>query len=161
MKAREDRQKVMLRARLRDGAHWHDVCVLNMSAHGLGIQASTPPDRGTYVEICRGRHSIIARVAWSKGHRAGLRAQDAICIPGFVNDAGNAASSRPALGGRPVERRRIARTAAERHEQNRFKARGIEFACLALVGGALAITVFGTVQQALAQPLSRSSKALD
>jgi hypothetical protein len=161
MKAREERQKVMIRARMRDGVHWHDVCVLNMSTHGLGIQAAEPPGRGTYVEICRGRHSIVARVAWSKGHRAGLRAQDAIFIPAFLNDSGNAAASRPAFGGRPVERRRAARTAAERHEQNRFRARSIEFACLALVGGALAMTVFGSVQQALAQPLSRISQALD
>jgi hypothetical protein len=161
MKAREERQKVMIRARMRDGVHWHDVCVLNMSAHGLGIQAAEPPERGTYVEICRGRHSIIARVAWSKGHRAGLRAQDAIFIPAFVSDSGDTAAARPAFGGRPVERRRFARTAGERHEHSRFRARSIEFACLALVGSALAMTLVGSVQQALARPLSRISQALD
>lgn len=160
MKAREDRKKVMIRARMRDGVHWHDVCVLNMSTYGLGIQTAEPPQRGIYVEICRGRHSIIARVAWSKGHKAGLRAQDAIYLPGFVDDADNPVSAGPAVGGWPVERRRVARSAAERHELSRFKARSIEFACLALIGGALATTALGIIQQAVAQPLSRITKAL-
>ena len=161
MKAREERQKVMLRARLRDGAHWHDVCVLNMSANGLGIQAARPPHRGTYVEICRGRQTIIARVAWSKGHRAGLRSQDAISITVFVNDSADPAAERPAFGGKPIERRRFQRSLADQHELSRLKSRGIEFACLALVAGTLAVTTFGIVEHALANPLAEVRKALD
>jgi len=160
MKAREERQKVMLRARLRDGVHWHDVCVLNMSAHGLGIQAAWPPERGTYVEICRGRQSIIARVAWAKGHRAGLRAQDAVSVAAFANDLADADAKRPVFGGKPVERRRFQRSAEERHELSRLKSRSIEFACLALAAGTIAMTAFGAVEQALADPLAQVRKAL-
>ena len=161
MKAREERQKVMLRARMRDGVQWHDVCVLNMSSHGLGIQAARPPERGTYVEICRGRQSIVARVAWSKGHRAGLRAQELLSLTAFANDSVDANAERPLSGGKPVERRRFQRSTAERHELSRLKSRSIEFACLALIAGTIAVTAFGAVQQALASPLARVSKALN
>lgn len=67
VKPREERQKVMIKARMRTGVSWHDVCILNLSAHGVGLQAAEPPARGTYVEIRRGPHVIVARVAWSKG----------------------------------------------------------------------------------------------
>jgi hypothetical protein len=156
MKAREERQKVMLRARMRDGIYWHDVCVLNMSGHGLGIQAARPPDRGTYVEICRGGQSIIARVAWSRGHRAGLRAQDALSVAAFANDSPDPVAERPVFGGKTVERRRFQRSAVERYELSRFQSRSIEFACLVFIGGTVAVTTFGVVHEAtLATPLGK------
>ena len=160
MKPREDRQKVMIKARMRSGASWHDVCILNVSLHGLGIQSAEPPERGTYVEICRGTQAIIARVAWSKGHRAGLRAQDAIFVRALINDNVAAPPQRISQG-RPVERRRAPRTAQQSHESSRLVGRAMEFACLALFVGALAMTAFGAVEQALAAPLSQISSALD
>ena len=159
MKPREDRQKVMVRARMRDGASWHDVCILNVSLHGLGIQSAEAPSRGTYVEICRGTQSIVARVAWSKGHRAGLRSQDAIFIRALLNDNATAPAPRVAEG-RPVERRRAPRSTGPAHERNRLIGRATEFACLLLFIGALALTAFGAVEQALAAPLSKISSAL-
>ena len=78
----------MIKARMRSGVSWHDVCILNLSVHGVGIRAAEPPARGTYVEIRRGSQMIVARVAWTKGHRAGLRSQDAIFINVIVNDIG-------------------------------------------------------------------------
>lgn len=152
---------MMLRARMRDGIHWHDVCVLNMSPHGLGIQAARPPERGTYVEICRGGQSIIARVAWSRGHRAGLRAQDALSLAVFANDSPDPVAERPVFGGKPIERRRFQRPAVERDELSRFQSRSIEFACLVLIGGTLAVTTFGAVQKALASPLATVNEALN
>ena len=161
MKAREERRKVMLRARMRDGIRWHDVCVLNMSTHGLGIQAAQPPARGTYVEICRGRQSVIARVAWSKGHRAGLRAQDVLSIAVFIDDSPAAETARPLFAGKPVERRIFQRSPDERHELSRLKSRSMEFACLTLIAGTLALATVGAVQQALATPLAKVSKSLN
>jgi hypothetical protein len=159
MKSRQERQKIMVRARMREGLHWHDICILNISSHGLGLQTAAAPKRGSYVEVCRGSHTIVARVAWSKGHRAGLRAQDAICIPAFITDNGSS-SPRPTLGGQAVERRRIPRSTAASHERSRFMSRSIEFTCIALIAGAFAITIFGTIEQALARPLSQLRKAL-
>lgn len=141
---------------MRSGASWHDVCILNLSVHGLGIQSAEPPDRGTYVEICRGTHSIVARVAWSKGHRAGLRAQDAIFIKSLLND--NAAPGPRVARGIAVERRGAPRQ--HKHDHSRLAGRAMEFACLVLFAGALAMTAFGAVEQALAAPLSKISSAL-
>jgi hypothetical protein len=150
----------MIKARMRSGASWHDVWVLNVSLHGVGIQASEPTARGTYVEIRRGPHVIVARVAWSKGRRAGLRSQDPIAIRAIVNDLGEAPAQTNEGTGRPVERRRSPRTEHQRHDRSRFLGRAMEFACLALVAGAVALTAFGSVEQALARPLSRISDAL-
>jgi hypothetical protein len=147
----------MVKARMRNGVAWRDVCIINISAHGIGIQSAEPPERGAYVEICRGTQSVIARVAWSKGHRAGLRSQDAIFIRAFLND--NAAPAPRAAQGQPVERRRAPRT-TQKHDRSRLAGRLMEFACLALFAGALAVMAFGAVEQALAAPLSRINMAL-
>ena len=159
MKPREERQKVMVKARMRSGASWHDVCILNLSVHGLGIQAAEPPERGTYVEICRGSQAIVARVAWAKGHRAGLRSQDAIFIRALLREPeAGAVPRRHVPAGRPVERRRAPRTVDQRHCGSRLAGRAMEFACFALVAGAIAVTAFGTVSSALARPLSRGQR---
>lgn len=160
MKPREERQKVMIKARMRSGASWHDVCLVNLSVHGVGIQAADPPARGTYVEICRGSHVIVGRVIWTKGHRAGLRSQDAIFIQAIAKD-GAAAVSRPRVaGGPPTDRRRELRTTQQRHDRSRHLGRAMEFACLALFASVLAMTAFGSVGRALAHPLSQISAAL-
>lgn len=161
MKSREERQKVMIKARMRSGVSWHDVCILNLSVHGVGIQAAEPPARGTYVEIRRGSQVIVARVAWAKGHRAGLRSQDAIFIQAVVDDIGSAASAPRLVGGTPIERRSAPRTASQRHDSSRLVSRATEFACFVLVAAALALTAFGSVEQALANPLSQISAALE
>ena len=161
VKPREERQKVMIKARMRSGVSWHDVCILNLSVHGVGIQAADPPARGTYVEIRRGSQVIVARVAWSKGHRAGLRSQDAIFISAVVNDIGSAASAPRVIGGTAIERRSAPRTTAQRHDGSRLIARTMEFACFGLAAAAVALTAFGSVEQALAQPLSQISAALN
>lgn len=159
MKPREDRQKVMIKARMRNGASWHDVCILNVSLRGLGIQSAEPPGHGAYVEIRRGTQAIIARVVWSKGHRAGLRAQDAIFIRGLVND--NLGAQPPQITqGVLVDRRRAPRASQQNHDHSRVIGRIMEFACLALFAGALAVSAFGAVEQTLAQPISQITAAL-
>lgn len=160
MKAREERQKVMIRARMRSGVSWHDVCILNLSQRGLGIQTAEPPPRGTYVEVRRGSHVVIGRVMWAKGHRAGLHSQDAIAVRALVhnqaaNDENASAPSYP-----QVERRQARRSTQQSHEASRLAGRAIEFACLALFASALAVTAFGTVKEALARPLSKVQAAL-
>lgn len=160
VKPREERQKVMIKARMRSGVAWHDVCILNLSLHGVGIQSAEPPERGTYVEIRRGSQVIVARVAWSKGHRAGLRSQDAIFIPAIVNDVGTASATPRMMGGQPIERRVRPRGTQQRHDHSRLMGRALEFACFAIAAGAVAMTAFGTVEEALARPLSQIGAAL-
>lgn len=146
---------------MRNGASWHDVCILNVSKRGLGIQAADPPARGTYLEICRGRHVIIARVMWAKGHRAGLQAQDSIFVDALVNEPVQSRAQPAGVGdAQLVERRKAPRPIQQRHDQSRLAGRAFEFACFVLVAGALGLTAFGAVQEALANPLSQIEAAL-
>lgn len=145
---------------MRSGVAWHDVCILNLSVHGVGIQSAEPPQRGTYVEIRRGSQMIVARVAWSKGHRAGLRSQDPIFIGAIVNDIAATSAAPRMMGGQTVERRAQPRGAQQRHDHSRLMGRAMEFACFAIAAAAVAMAAFGTVGKALANPLSQISSAL-
>ena len=145
---------------MRTGAVWHEVCIVNLSSRGLGIQAADPPLRGTYVEICRGRHVIVARVMWTKGHRAGLQSQDLIFVQGLIHEAITAKPEPRYDGARPVERRHRARTAAQRHEDSRIAARAAEFAFIAFLGIGMGVLGLGVIEQALAQPLAEIRAAL-
>ena len=160
VKAREDRQKVMIRARMRSSAAWHDVCILNLSVHGLGIQSAFPPTRGAYVEIRRGMQVVVARVAWAKGHRAGLRSQDPIFIKGLLSETGEASPPPANPAGGFVERRRIPRPSSQAHESSRIRGRMIEFACVGIVAAALGMAVVGMLSDMLGRPMSAVRTAL-
>lgn len=54
MKPRELRRKVLISARMRTGASWGDVCLLNLSSRGVLAQAAVPPPKGAYIEVRRG-----------------------------------------------------------------------------------------------------------
>jgi len=146
---------------MRSGLSWHDVCILNLSRRGLGIQAAEPPKRGTYVEICRGSQVIVARVMWAKGHRAGLHSQDSIAVQALVredpaNDRGGAPPAYP-----NEERRRTPRSTQQRHESSRLVARTMEFACVGLAALAFGLVALASVEQALARPIAQVRAALD
>ena len=144
---------------MRSGISWHDVCIMDLSRRGIGIQAAEPPSRGTYVEICRGTQVIVARVMWAKGHRAGLNSQDAIAVRALVR--GDPANDRIALPPAcPRLDRRRAPRALQSHETSRLAARALEFACVGLIATAFGLTVFGTVEQALGRPVAQVRDAL-
>lgn len=149
---------MLIRARMRSGSCWSDVCILNLSERGLGLQAADPPARGSYVEVRRGPHVIVARVAWTKSHRFGLSCQDALQVDQLVND--DPAHAATVIEGR-VERRIGARAPEVCHERSRFRARAMEFACIASIAGAAAMMAFGAVESVLARPLSDVTAALD
>src|SRR5215218_5584495 len=77
---RELRRRVVLPARLRTGAQWSDTCILNISSRGLMIHSGREAPRGSLVELRRGEHVIIARVAWRDGARVGLCSEDRVPI---------------------------------------------------------------------------------
>lgn len=161
VKPREERQKVMIRARMRVGVSWNDVCILNVSPRGLGIQSADPPPRGTYVEICRGRLVIVAKVMWMSGRRAGLHSQDVIWIQALIGEP-ETAHPPPAAAARPmVERRRAPRAVAQAHERNRIVGRAMEAAFVAVAGLGMGAALFGMVEQALARPLTQIRQALE
>ena len=149
----------MIKARMLSGASWQDICILNCSPHGLGIQSPKAPSRGSYVEIRRGRQTIIARVAWSKGHRAGLRSQDVIFVSALVS--GNDSEPVPRFGSAGLNERRLQpRSSAQAHGESRLAGRSMEFACLAIVAAAIAMAGASAVGEALARPMSKVEAAL-
>ena len=142
-----------------DGIAWHDICILNCSLHGLGIQSAKAPERGVYVEIRRGRQTIVARVAWSKGHRAGLKAQDPIFAAALIS--GNDAAPAAPEGAAGVRERRVQpRSSAQAHATSRSAGRAMEFACFAIVAAAIALAGASAVGDALARPMHAVESAL-
>lgn len=92
-KAHGVRHPVMIPARMRMGSSWIGVVIHNLSCDGALLAADEAPDRGTYVEICRGRQIIIGRVVWQKDCYFGIKSRDKIDITNIINE--------PRLAARP------------------------------------------------------------
>ncbi len=73
---RDNRHKVLIRARLRGAGALLECCILDLSTRGLLATASEVPPRGEVVELQadapRGRVTLVGRVEWAKGRRFGL-----------------------------------------------------------------------------------------
>lgn len=165
MKARDQRRKVLLSARMRVGASWDDVRILNLSKRGMLVQAARPPQRGTYLELRRGAQAIVARVVWSAGNCFGAMTQDQINVEAIVRacQAGGDETGPTEAGAAMAERRSTPRPAsfAARHDRSRRLARTLEFACLAAFGVGIGALLGQTLRQALAVPLTATSAALE
>lgn len=152
MKPREFRRTVLIDARLRHERGWSDARILNMSSRGLLVRATGAPARGSYVEICRGTHRIVARVVWADQDRFGARAQDAIALDAIASGAD---VPPPAVPSPDRDRRRQprGRTADEGHDENRRRARRAEFLTVTAFGCLAAFFAFDTVRDTLSKPL--------
>lgn len=148
---------------MRVAASWTQVCILNISERGIGMQAAAPPVRGTYVEVRRGHQVIIGRVAWARGHRFGVRAQDRIAVDAIIcePDLSGLQAQGQAASAPEFERRAAPRPAREWAERNRYLGRGLEFSFVVLLGISAGALAFQTVQQALAAPIASVTGALD
>jgi hypothetical protein len=152
-KPRELRRRVVVPARLRDGASWSDACILNVSSRGLMIHTGRPVRCGSDVEIRRGDYLIVARVMWRDGGRAGLRAQQPVPVEEIV-----LLGQAPALPRTPRsgERRRHPRP----EHSSRVRGRAIEFAGVLTLVAMLAAAGVSMIDAALARPLAAISTAL-
>ena len=143
----------MIGARLRHNRGWSDARILNLSSRGLLVRVSETPPSGSYVEICRGTHRIVARVVWADNDRFGAHSQDAIAVDAIIG--GDDAAPAPAAdaGG---DRRRTRRlpSLSERQEKSRRRSRQLEFICVTVFGCAAAAYAFDTVRETLSKPLS-------
>lgn len=159
MKSREPRNKVLVKARMQCGAQWRDVCILNFSSRGLGLTCDDAPPRGSYLEIRRGPYVIIARVAWSKGHRFGAKTQDPISSCAILGSG--IPPKGTAANGERLERRSVARPPAPRSsDMSRNQGRALEFFSLIFVVGVGAAFLAQAAYAQLASPLSKVSSAL-
>jgi len=150
VRARDPRRKVLIDARLRQDCGWTDARILNISRRGLMVRATRAPARGTYVEICRGAHRIVARVVWVDKDRFGARTQDAIPVDAVVNGEApplpQPANDRR-FGTRPIP-------PGESHDRSRRASRRLEFVAVTLCASAAALLAFDAVRETLSKPLN-------
>ena len=142
---------------MRIGAAWRDACILDLSSRGLMIQAKEPPRGGTYIEVRRGRHIIVARVMWTNGGRCGLRTQDPLAPEAIIAEPDGAQGPAPVM-----RERRIVR-APDRpvaHEQSRWRSRAIEFSIVIFFGALCGSLAFSAVSSALTRPLMAVERVL-
>lgn len=85
---RGERRKVLVRARMRGNGPPVDVCIRDVSARGMLVQAGTPPPRGTFVELSGGGLPVVGQVVWAKDRRFGVQTRDTLYPANFVEDFG-------------------------------------------------------------------------
>ncbi len=166
MKAREPRLTCVVKARMRLDGIWSDVCIRNISSRGMLVQAASAPPRGTYVELYRGRHVVVARVAWSKEHRFGIRTQDRLNVEAILGEPDlSAANYKEKLKDEPSFERRSSPRVSQadlrwRAERSRFSSRALEFACLCAFGLCVGMVLFETASDTMTDPLAAVSVEL-
>lgn len=149
-KPRELRRRVVLPARLRWGAQWSDICILNISSRGLLIHAPWTPAEGSLLELRRGDHVIAARVIWKDGARIGLRAEERIPIEEILS-AGQSNALRLTAMNEPITDRR--KRPRRYIEDARLEGRTMEFVSVGVIAAISAVTIWSIAQEALAQPM--------
>ena len=155
--ARDTRRKVLIRARMHAEGPSADVCIRDVSARGLLIQASAAPPKGSYVEIVLDGHWIVGRVIWGKDRRFGVQSRDRIDVPGIVKGRpGRAAPPDPARrpGFTPSPPRRAAAGTSQ------ALAKSVEFAVIAAFAAALVAAVGMTAFETLSRPFANVSAHL-
>lgn len=163
MTPREPRRKVFVKARIRIGGSWGDVCVRDISSRGLLLQGREAPPRGTYLEVRRGRHVVIARVVWTGEQRFGVQAQDKISVESFVADPDLSSMDFKSVSAfQPGFERRSSPRGVEagiiqKAEQSRRISSFMEFAVVVGLGVLAATVAFDVVGQTLSGPLETLS----
>ncbi len=166
-KPREQRIWVSIPSRMRIDNWWTDICIRNISAHGLLIASANPPARGSYVEIRRGTQIIVARAVWADGQYCGLRSQERLPIQQIIAE--------PRLTRRPVvavetadgaadrrrdERRASATAIAERQDRSRRFAAAFQFVLLVAAAVGMSGWAAMSVYRLLAAPILSVDHAL-
>lgn len=153
---RELRRRVMIPARLRNGAQWTDACILNISSRGLLVHSPRGVPQGSTVELRRGEHVIVAQVVWRDGLRIGLQAEDRLPMDEIIS-LDRAATLQLTAGVAQGERRKQRRSPAM---EARLRGRAMEFISVGVIAASLAVTIWSMVEQALARPMAAVAAAL-
>lgn len=156
IKAREERLRVVLPARIRMGSAWNDARILNISSRGLLVQTPGPVARGSYVELRKDDHVIVARVMWQDQSRLGLRTQDQVQVEQILSGT-KAAGLRLVVDGQDFSEWR---PTVRAHDRSRQRGRLFEFGLVAGLAACAAGSAFGVVHEVLAGPLHLAQLAL-
>lgn len=127
------------------------------------LQAASPPPQGSYIEIFRASHTIVARVVWARERRFGIQTQDRLNVAAIVNataprsaDGERRSANRPVRSAPPS-----ARTLSELADRNRWRSRVFEFSCLLIFGMAGAGMLASAVYDVMAHPFHKIDAKLD
>jgi hypothetical protein len=127
------------------------------------LECPEAPRRGTYVEVCRGRHRLVARVVWNRKDQVGLIAQDRLPVDSIICEASDSKAATSTEDRGAEERRsadRVRESQAQEFARSRFAARGFQFVAVAAFGASAAVGAYATVRQTLACPMSSVAAAL-
>ena len=163
LKPREARRKVRIPVRMRAGRGWADTCMLDVSSRGLSMQGDVAPPQGSYIEVRRGSHVIVARVVWTEDRRFGACTQDPIAVDALVSGSetpgtSTGKDSAPTAAERRAEPRAL--TPVEMHHKSRMAGRSLEFAFFLVAIGSSAVLGEGLVREFFARPIVAVSAAL-
>jgi hypothetical protein len=151
MKSREPRQMVIIPAQMRGDTAWSEVCIRNVSSHGMMLEMSRPPAPGSYVELRRASVVVVARVMWSESDRCGLRTQAKVDLSALSGTPAASAPQEQLAKDRSRGRFDPLATAANRAA---MIGRSMQFVCGAVFGALLVSLLSLVAYQALSRPLS-------
>jgi hypothetical protein len=157
LKLREERAKVVLRAKMDAGGLPVDVCIRDVSSFGMMLQAASPPPRGTYVEIETDRDSVVGRVIWAGDRKFGIKTRDRINLARMLGRHNLPGGT----GGIPARIPRARDLAATPHPEGaRLLGRAIDFTIIAAAAAALASILGWIAYGALSDPFKAVSAIL-
>lgn len=151
---------------MRIDGKWVDVRIHNISSRGLLVQSAIPPPRGSYVEIFKARHTIVARVVWSNDHRFGIHTRERLDVGALVGEAasnkpGATAPDAPSLvERRSAPRRLTTEQVTQRLERSRRISSAVEFGTIVACGLMAAMLTFSAVYETLSRPFQKVSNSL-
>jgi Flp pilus assembly pilin Flp len=161
MKPREERRNVLIQARMRIDGKWVDVRIHNISSRGLLVQSTASPPRGTYVEIFKARHTIVARVVWSKNQRFGIHTRERLDVGALMGEvAPPKADPAPSSERRSDPRRLTAAQVTQRLERSQRISSAVEFGAIVACGVIAAMITVSAVYETLSAPFEKVSGSL-
>jgi hypothetical protein len=165
MKPREERRNVLIQARMCIDGKWTDVRIRNVSSRGLLVQSAEPPPRGSYIEIFKARHTIVARVVWARNQQFGIHTRERLDVGALMGEAPPASpTTSPDAPGRTESRAEPRRLTAEgvtqRLERSRRISTAVEFGAVVACGVVAAVIMVSTVYETLSRPFQNVSRSL-
>ena len=148
------------------GPTWTEVVIHTLSSGGALLACDDAPNRGTYVEIRRGKQSIVGRVVWRKERFFGIQAQGRLNVAAIINEPRLA--SRPQSANDPgsaVERRSQSRMQADAQiarqlENSRRWSAAFQYGIFLFLAVSVAGFAATEIYQLLSRPFSRVESRL-